>query len=270
MRGIWEDAAVDQGKLTTSSLKYRVSRWLETWLARRADALACISHGLIEEFASRGVPRDKMWLAPNGVNLDEFNESASAVNLRTKLRLQDTPVVAYIGSMYAWEGVDDLIGCFKKVLEEVSHAVLLVIGSGPELPALTEMATAMNFGDRVRVLGRVPFAEISEYYALADLLVYPRKSTKNVETVTPLKPLEAMAQAGPYLAQTLVEFESFFRASPPVFSEPEIVTTWLGVLSRCLRIPRNVNVLGKPYARTWWSIVNGNMSQRCIPNSIAS
>ncbi len=64
VRGIWEDAAVDQGKLTTASLKYRVSRWLETWLARRADALACISHGLIEEFASRGVQREKMWLAP--------------------------------------------------------------------------------------------------------------------------------------------------------------------------------------------------------------
>ncbi len=119
--------------------------------------------------------------------------------------------------MYAWEGVDDLIGCFNKVLDEVSQAVLLVIGSGPELATLTEMATAMNLADRVRVLGRVPFAEISEYYALADLLVYPRKSTKNVETVTPLKPLEAMAQARPVLGSNIGGIRELFPSEPACF-----------------------------------------------------
>jgi glycosyltransferase involved in cell wall biosynthesis len=40
----------------------------------------------------------------------------------------------------------------------------------------------------------VPHGDVSRYYSVVDLLVYPRKSMRLTETVTPLKPLEAMAQ----------------------------------------------------------------------------
>jgi glycosyltransferase involved in cell wall biosynthesis len=43
-------------------------------------------------------------------------------------------------------------------------------------------------------VGRVPHAEVAAYYSLVDLFVYPRKSMRLTELVTPLKPLEAMAQ----------------------------------------------------------------------------
>ena len=38
-----------------------------------------------------------------------------------------------------------------------------------------------------------------KYYSLVDLLVYPRKAMRLTELVTPLKPLEAMAQGMPLL-----------------------------------------------------------------------
>ncbi len=42
--------------------------------------------------------------------------------------------------------------------------------------------------------GRVPHGEVGRYYDLIDVLVYPRLSMRLTELVTPLKPLEAMAQ----------------------------------------------------------------------------
>ena len=42
--------------------------------------------------------------------------------------------------------------------------------------------------------GRVPHDEVQRYYDLIDVLVYPRLSMRLTELVTPLKPLEAMAQ----------------------------------------------------------------------------
>jgi glycosyltransferase involved in cell wall biosynthesis len=40
----------------------------------------------------------------------------------------------------------------------------------------------------------VPHDEVERYYALVDVLVYPRVSMRLTELVTPLKPLEAMAE----------------------------------------------------------------------------
>ena len=40
----------------------------------------------------------------------------------------------------------------------------------------------------------MPHAEVNRYYDLIDLLAYPRHSMRLTELVTPLKPLEAMAE----------------------------------------------------------------------------
>ena len=42
--------------------------------------------------------------------------------------------------------------------------------------------------------GRVPHAQVAAYYQLVDICVYPRLPMRLTELVTPLKPLEAMAQ----------------------------------------------------------------------------
>jgi len=42
--------------------------------------------------------------------------------------------------------------------------------------------------------GRVPHDQVQRYYNLIDILVYPRLKMRLTDLVTPLKPLEAMAQ----------------------------------------------------------------------------
>jgi glycogen synthase len=60
--------------------------------------------------------------------------------------------------------------------------------------ALRAQAAASPAADRIRFVGRVPHDEVERYYALIDVLAYPRKAMRLTELVTPLKPLEAMAQ----------------------------------------------------------------------------
>ena len=57
-----------------------------------------------------------------------------------------------------------------------------------------------SLGDRVTFVGRVHHSEVSRYYRLIDVLVFPRKKMRLTDLVTPLKPLEAMAQSLPVLA----------------------------------------------------------------------
>jgi glycosyltransferase involved in cell wall biosynthesis len=60
--------------------------------------------------------------------------------------------------------------------------------------ALRAQAKASPAADRIVFAGRVPHSEVELYYALVDVLAYPRKAMRLTELVTPLKPLEAMAQ----------------------------------------------------------------------------
>ena len=71
---------------------------------------------------------------------------------------------------------------------------LLLVGGGPMEDALRALAEASPARDRIRFIGRVPHHEVDLYYGLIDILAYPRKAMRLTELVTPLKPLEAMAQ----------------------------------------------------------------------------
>jgi glycosyltransferase involved in cell wall biosynthesis len=59
---------------------------------------------------------------------------------------------------------------------------------------LAELARSLRIVENVRFVGRVGHEDIHRYYAIVDLFVYPRRSMRLTELVTPLKPLEAMAQ----------------------------------------------------------------------------
>ncbi|MGN2393680.1 glycosyltransferase, partial [Pelomicrobium sp. G1] len=71
---------------------------------------------------------------------------------------------------------------------------LLLMGGGFQEEALKRQAQALGLMGRVIFAGRVPHAEVGRYYDLVDILVYPRRSIRLTELVTPLKTLEALAQ----------------------------------------------------------------------------
>lgn len=57
-----------------------------------------------------------------------------------------------------------------------------------------QLVNERGMSDRVRITGRVPHDRVDAYYSLLDVAVYPRLPMRLTELVTPLKPLEAMAQ----------------------------------------------------------------------------
>jgi glycosyltransferase involved in cell wall biosynthesis len=71
---------------------------------------------------------------------------------------------------------------------------VLLVGGGPQENLLRQTVEKRNISDKVIFTGRVPHQQVQRYYDLIDILVYPRLSMRLTELVTPLKPLEAMAQ----------------------------------------------------------------------------
>jgi PEP-CTERM/exosortase A-associated glycosyltransferase len=195
MRASWEDAAVDHGTTTDGSLRYRLSRSLETWVLRRADAVTTICEGLRQDILVRGIPAEKVTVIPNAVDIERFPLITDVdAELRRRLGLEGAFVLGFLGSFYGYEGLELAVEAMPLILRELPHAKLLLVGGGREEPRLKEQVARLGLESHVLLVGRVPHGEVDRYYGLVDLLVYPRRSIRLTETVTPLKPLEAMAQ----------------------------------------------------------------------------
>ncbi|MEC8714031.1 MAG: TIGR04063 family PEP-CTERM/XrtA system glycosyltransferase [Pseudomonadota bacterium] len=195
IRAFWEDAAVGNGTGREGSLKYRLTRALENRVVAGADAVFTICKGLRDDLVARGHDGEKIGLSPNGVDLALFGDPVARDDaLAHALGIGAGPVVGFIGSFYDYEGLDDLVAALPALRQRHPHAQLLLVGGGPMDEALRAQAAASPAGDAIVFTGRVPHAEVERYYSLIDVLAYPRKHSRLTDLVTPLKPLEAMAQ----------------------------------------------------------------------------
>ena len=199
IRAFWEDAAVGNGTGQEGSLRYFLTRQLENRAIAGADAVVTICSGLRDDLISRGCDAARISIVPNGVDLAMFGnppapETALAQALDLGARDSWGPVIGFIGSFYPYEGLDDLISAMPLIVAAHPDAKLLLVGGGPAEAVLREQARASSVAHAIRFVGRVPHRQVERYYALTDVLCYPRKMMRLTELVTPLKPLEAMAQ----------------------------------------------------------------------------
>ncbi|MCD2324001.1 glycosyltransferase, exosortase A system-associated [Sphingomonas sp. IC-56] len=195
IRAFWEDAAVGNGTGREGSWRYRVTRALETRAVKQADAVAVICEGLRQDLVDRGIESEKIFVSPNGVDLDLFGDPLLLDQaLAAQLGTAGSETIGFIGSFYDYEGLDILIDAMPALVAARPAMQLVLVGGGPAEAALRARATASPAADRIQFVGRVPHDQVERYYSLIDVLVYPRKQMRLTELVTPLKPLEAMAQ----------------------------------------------------------------------------
>jgi PEP-CTERM/exosortase A-associated glycosyltransferase len=195
VRAFWEDAAVDLGTSREGGLRYRLSRALETFAFRHASHVTTICAGLKQDIVARGIPERRVTIIPNAVDVDTFEfGKAPDEALKARLGLAGKTIVGFIGSFYAYEGLDLLLAALPLVTARIPEARVLLVGGGPQEKELKSVAGRLGIEDRVVFAGRVPHGEVQRYYGIVDVFAYPRKSMRLTELVTPLKPLEAMAQ----------------------------------------------------------------------------
>lgn len=201
MRASWEDAAVDHGSTHEGSLRYRLSRSLESFALRRADAITTICEGLRQDIVSRGIAADRITVIRNAVDVAGFRFGVPAdPALRAQLGLDGATVLGFAGSFYGYEGLDLLLDAAARLAAQRPELRVLLVGGGPQEEALRAQAARLGLADRVIFTGRVPHSQVQRYYELIDVLAYPRQSMRLTELVTPLKPLEAMAQGRMFVA----------------------------------------------------------------------
>jgi PEP-CTERM/exosortase A-associated glycosyltransferase len=200
LRGLWADTAVVEDGLCQNSIKYRTVWQLELSVIRRANVVVAISNGIRDAIVERGIDPKKIVIVPNGVDTEVFTPRPTDEALAQALDLAGCFVVGFIGSLRRLEGISLLIDAFRDVHRREPRARLLIVGDGPELKRLIASTADAGLSKVVRFTGMVPHEEIRKYYSVMDVLIYPRIDVRTNQTVTPLKPLEAMAMGKVCLA----------------------------------------------------------------------
>lgn len=193
VRDLWENASVDRGKFTEQSPLYKVARALDSYVLRRADAVVTICQSLARHLADRMPARPAPLVVDNGVDSQVFCPGPRSSSFSARWELDQAEVLAHIGGFQPYEGLELLIKELPKIISERPTAKLLLVGGGEQEAALRTLVQRLGLGARVVFTGRLPHDGVRDAYSAADLMVYPRVSTRTTNLTTPLKPLEAMA-----------------------------------------------------------------------------
>ncbi len=178
---------------------FRGRRAQEAALAKRADAVVALSKVSAQQLTDRGVDPERITVVPNAFDAGLIHKQTDREALRRELNLPDKPLIGSVSAIVGYEGFDTLI----RALEYLPEAVAVIVGDGTERPALIQLAETLGLTDRVIFPGRTASGDAWKWYGALDVFVVPRRDTPVCRTVTPIKPLAALALQVPVVASDL-------------------------------------------------------------------
>ncbi|WP_306906852.1 glycosyltransferase family 4 protein [Arthrobacter pascens] len=196
--------AATRGPEARDSEKYRLFQDRETDIMRNADLVVTLGQAMKANIVAAGIPAEDVIIAPNAVGDGFLQQPLDAASARRQLGLpEDGLYIGTVSSLVGYEGLDDLVRAFALLAPEHPRLRLLIVGDGVAGPALLEQVRALGLADRAIFTGRVPRELTPLYHQALDVFVIPRKDLEVTRSVTPLKPVEALASARPVVGSDL-------------------------------------------------------------------
>lgn len=204
--------ASTRGPAARHSEKYRLFQQREAEVMGAADLVVTLGAAMKDNIVACGIAAEKILISPNAVGGSFLSEPRSSAEARRELGLaEDGQYIGTVSSLVPYEGIDDLIAAFTQLAGLHPDLRLLIVGDGVSMPALKEQARQSGLGERVVFTGRVPKDEAVLYHQALDVFVVPRKDLEVTRSVTPLKPVEALACARPVVASDLPALREIVR-----------------------------------------------------------
>ena len=196
--------ASTRGPEARNSERYRLFQQREAEVMQDADLVLTLGKAMKTNIVAAGIPANKVIIAPNAVGGNFLAEPPDKASARRELGLpEDGQFIGTVSSLVPYEGIEDLLTAFELLAADIPQLGLLIVGDGSSLPSLQIQAQRSGFASRIVFTGRVPRSQTALYHQALDVFVVPRKDLEVTRSVTPLKPVEAMACARPVVASDL-------------------------------------------------------------------
>lgn len=196
-----------------ASEKARTVALREAELASAAGAVVTLSDTMVAELADRGIEAGAVTVVPNGVDDALLDEHLTVADAREAVGLEARHGAFLVGAVSAlidYEGFDTLLRAAATLREDPrtdpslrDGLQVVLAGDGTAAAGLRALAEELGIGDRVTMPGRVPREDARNWVQALDVVVVPRHDLEVARTVTPQKPVEAMALARPVIVSDL-------------------------------------------------------------------
>lgn len=145
------------------------------------------------------VKRD-VYVIPSGIDTTRFYkeniDKNEIINLRKDLGIKKTDfIVLYVGRIAKEKSIDFLINNFNSVLKKIPKAKMIIVGDGPDIKDLIDLAKKEGLENKIIFAGKAPWTDVPKYYSLCDVFVTASKTETQGLTV-----MEAMGASKPVVA----------------------------------------------------------------------
>ena len=247
--------------------------WLrQFWKMRGRKRMTVTTRALrkaLERSAGFGFEEDEVVVAPNGVELEKYENFPDASSARRKLMLKNRLTIGFTGHIYPGRGADLLFDLAR----QMPGVNFLWVGGTPELVSYWQKKLATVGAKNVMMTGFVEHERIPLYQAAADVLLMPygrsieASSGQDIaEVINPMKMFEYMAAGRAIVSANLPVIREVLHDRSAVFCEPGNVSAWKSALESLLLDEKRRLALGAQARRdakryTWEArarrIVNG-------------
>jgi len=196
LRDLWPASIVTVGAMK-KGLVIRFLEWLELFLYRRAARIIAVTNAFKSDLVSRGISGEKIFVVRNGVDLTRFAPRPGSEEMRSRLRLGDRFVVAYLGTHGMAHALDNVLAT-AGLLREHSDICFLLVGDGAQKERLVAMAKEREL-DNVIFHDSMPKEEMPALWSVCDVALVHLKDDPVFATVIPSKIFEAFGMEKPVM-----------------------------------------------------------------------
>jgi glycosyltransferase involved in cell wall biosynthesis len=181
-----------------------ITIFVEKWVHRYVDEILTLSPKLSSYVTTMGADPTKVKLLPFGVDMNKFNPFVDTKMIKEKLGItSEDRVVVFIGTLFAFSGLDRYLQQFGAVIKEIPKVKLVIVGGGILSDRLTHLVKNLKLAENVILTGFQPFDTMPQYINLADICINPFEVNGTTQDIIPGKIIQYLSCAKPVLATPL-------------------------------------------------------------------
>lgn len=163
--------------------------WIKSHIFRKADGRIVLSESMKNKLREYGLENN--YISKNGIPLDKI----SSICADSSDKKYDA---AYLGGIMEYKGIPTLIKSWRKVVDKIAEAKLIIMGKGPYLKEAKKLAEELNISDNIEFAGWVSEKEKYKNLKSSKLFVLPSEAEG-----FPLAVGEALACGSPVICSNI-------------------------------------------------------------------
>lgn len=196
LRDLWPASIMAVGAMR-KNVVIRGLEKIELFLYKRARAIISVTESFREDLVARGIPRKKIHVVINGVDLDRYEPRPRDAELEREFGLAGKFVAGYMGTHGMAHALPKVLEAAERLLHREDIAFFFA-GSGAERAKVEQLVKERNLHN-VRLIPRQPKERMPALWSVCDLAIVPLRDTPVFATVIPSKIFEAMGMGVPIL-----------------------------------------------------------------------